>query len=229
MPLGSNSNKPPSQPRMVYAIPTPKRPDPTPPSVLHSKQPAPPSVPYSKQPAPPLHTNNSFIPNSAAHPNTSFLLTPAAYLQYRHPVPSQLPFSQPLLYPPGFLPYPVNPGLPQLTPQAYNMPYGHSNSYPMPCMVTRPRQMLPHTAAKSPPYRQYQEQPPALFPSPPLLFNSVSTVPHTFMGQQSMQTQYTNPGLPNRQMSAPASYPTETQQPARKRKRNRKKTQQQNT
>ena len=160
-------------------------------------------------------------------------LTPSSQLHHQHLTPSSQ-LHHCTLTTPSFQIVPLIPTFPspslccilqvsfptQSTQACLNhpLPYGHSNSYPMPRMVTQPRQMLPHTAAKSPPYRQYQEQPPALFPSPPVL-----------MDQQSMQTQYTNPGLPNRQMSAPASYPTETQQPARKRKRNREKTQQQNT
>ena len=107
-----------------------------------------------------------------------------------------------------------HPGAPLSVPHAMSVPYRHSNSYTHPRMVTRLPHLLPHTAAKSPPYRQYQQH-----PTPGFSLTSTASDTFTLMQppQQSMQGQYVTitPGLPNR---APPTYSRESTQqpPARK-------------
>ena len=97
-----------------------------------------------------------------------------------------------MLYPPGFFPYQINPGLPQPPPQAFNVPYGHSNSYPMPCMVTHPRQMLSHTLLCTDSTKNSLLH---CF----LVHHFCLTLSPLFHTSREYADQYTNPGLPNTQ------------------------------
>ena len=185
--LSLSGNPPAPQQRIVYAVPTPRR------------ERTPPQGPRPRHTASQPHTRNTLLPNSPPHPQPSLLPNPGAY----HSISPRATF--PLL-PHGFQ-YPPNsvlghpntalvqphPGAPLSVPHAMSVPYRHPNPFTHPRMVTRLPHLLPHTAAKSPAYRQYQRQPP-LFQHPPPGFSLTSTASDTFTlvqpPQQSMQGQY---------------------------------------
>jgi hypothetical protein len=204
---------------VVYNVPTPKRREKTPPGGVHKPNPV----------MPQTYTNSSLIPNNPLFPPPHPLLLPTSAAVHQHsPVSRQGPFLYPQ-YPSGFPNFNASHGILQAPrgtpPPALSLPYGRSNSYPSPYphMVVRPRYVMPHTAGRSPPYRQYDQQPSALFQHPPVGTPTlIGQDPHAI--RQSIPTHYTqsNPGLPSQHLSAPPVYSTDTHDSARKAQKGRR-------